>query len=211
MPCRPRQGGAQRTRGRWRTGPPPNRFLHPRGCYLNDADSPFFLADLADSMQPLAIMKALILLTLANATPLIAKNIFGNRLAHPLDGGIRFLDGQPLLGESKTIRGIALSLLVTSAFAPLLGLEWRIGILVGSLAMAGDLFSSFIKRRIRLPAGSRATGLDQVPESLFPLLACRNALSLTAVDIGVSVVAFLAGELVLSRLLYKYRLRDHPY
>jgi CDP-2,3-bis-(O-geranylgeranyl)-sn-glycerol synthase len=162
-------------------------------------------------MQPLAIMKALILLTLANATPLVAKKLFGNRLSHPLDGGIRFLDGQPLLGESKTIRGIALSMLVTSAFAPLLGLEWRIGLLAGSVAMAGDLFSSFIKRRIHLPAGSRATGLDQVPESLFPLLACRNALSLAAMDIGVSVVAFLAGELVLSRLLYKYRLRDHPY
>ena len=162
-------------------------------------------------MQPLAIMKALILLTLANATPLIAKNICGDRLAHPIDGGIRFLDGQPLLGESKTIRGISLSLLVTSACAPLLGLAWTVGMLVGSVAMLGDLFSSFIKRRIHLPAGSRATGLDQVPESLFPLLACRHALSLTAVDIAVCVVAFLAGELVLSRLLYKYRLRDHPY
>jgi CDP-diglyceride synthetase len=162
-------------------------------------------------MQPLVIMKALILLTLANATPLIAKRLFGSRWSYPIDGGIRFLDGQPLLGESKTIRGIALSVVVTSACAPLVGLEWRVGALAGSVAMAGDLFSSFIKRRIHLPAGSRATGLDQVPESLFPLLACRNALSLTAMDIAVSVVAFLAGELLLSRLLYKYRLRDHPY
>jgi len=162
-------------------------------------------------MQPLVITKALILLTLANATPLIAKKLLGNRFSHPIDGGTRFVDGHRLFGESKTIRGIALALLVTSACAPLLGVDWTIGALAAGAAMAGDLFSSFIKRRIHLPAGSRATVLDQVPESLFPLLACRHALSLTAVDIAVSIVVFLVGEVLLSRLLYKYRLRDQPY
>jgi len=77
--------------------------------------------------------------------------------------------------------------------------------------MAGDLFSSFLKRRMRLPAGGRATGLDQVPESLFPLLACRAALSLTLLDIAVGVGIFLVGEVVLSRLLFKAHLRDRPY
>lgn len=162
-------------------------------------------------MQPLAIIKALILLTLANTTPLIAKRLVGNRFSYPIDGGMRFLDGEPLLGESKTIRGVALALLVTSISAPLVGVDWRIGLRVASVAMAGDLFSSFIKRRTHLPASSRATGLDQVPESLFPLLACRKALSLTAVDIVGTVVAFVVGEVLLSRLLYKHRLRDQPY
>ena len=77
--------------------------------------------------------------------------------------------------------------------------------------MAGDLFSSFLKRRISLPTGGKATGLDQVPESLFPLLACRSALPLTAVDVVAAVVIFLAGGLLLSRLLYHLHLRDHPY
>ena len=162
-------------------------------------------------MQPLAIIKALILLTLANTTPLIAKRLVGNRFSYPIDGGMRFPDGEPLLGESKTIRGVALALLVTSISAPLVGVDWQIGLRVASAAMAGDLFSSFIKRRTHLPASSRATGLDQVPESLFPLLACRKALSLTAVDIGGTVLAFVVGEVLLSRLLYKYRLRDQPY
>jgi len=77
--------------------------------------------------------------------------------------------------------------------------------------MAGDLFASFLKRRMQLPAGSRATGLDQVPESLLPLLACRSALSLTALDITVVVVAFFLGEVFLSILFYKLHFREHPY
>jgi CDP-2,3-bis-(O-geranylgeranyl)-sn-glycerol synthase len=77
--------------------------------------------------------------------------------------------------------------------------------------MAGDLVSSFLKRRLRLPAGARASGLDQVPESLFALLACRHALSLTAGDIAAGVVIFAIGDVLVSRLLYKFHVRDRPY
>ena len=142
---------------------------------------------------------------------MIAKDILGDRFAIPIDGGAKFVDGRPVLGSSKTVRGIFLSILVTSAFAPIVGMDWKIGALVASVAMAGDLFSSFLKRRLNLPAGGKATGLDQVPESLFPLLACRSALSLTALDIVAGVAIFFVGELLLSRLLYHFHLRDRPY
>ena len=162
-------------------------------------------------MQIPLILKLLALLTLANGTPLIAKNILRHHFSYPLDGGLRFVDGRLLFGPSKTIRGIVLSILVTSAGAPLIGLPWILGALVAAVAMAGDLFSSFLKRRIRLQSADRATGLDQVPESLFPLLACRNWLSLTAVDIAVTVALFFIGEILVSRLLHKLHLRDRPY
>jgi CDP-archaeol synthase len=161
-------------------------------------------------IQILVILKVLLLVTLANGAPVLAKDILGDRFAWPIDGGIGFL-GRPVFGKSKTIRGIVLSVVVTSAFAPLIGLNWQIGLRVGSMAMAGDLFSSFLKRRMNLPAGSRATGLDQVPESLFPLLACRNALSLTAVDIVAGVMLFFIGEVLLSLLVYRLGLRERPY
>ncbi len=162
-------------------------------------------------MQPLVILQLLILLLLANGTPVIAKRVWGHRFSSPLDGGVRFLDGRPLFGPSKTVRGILLSILVTSACAPIVGLEWKIGAVVGSAAMAGDLFSSFLKRRMHRPPSSRATGLDQIPEALFPLLACRTMLALTIADIVVGVAVFFIGEIVLSRLLYKLGLRNHPY
>ncbi|MCW5698927.1 MAG: CDP-archaeol synthase [Rhodospirillales bacterium] len=156
-------------------------------------------------------LQLLFLLLLANGAPVIAKRVWGRRFSHALDGGVRFFDGEHLFGPSKTIRGVFSSVMAASACAPILGLEWKIGAVVGSAAMAGDLFSSFLKRRLHLPPSSRATGLDQIPESLFPLLACHWMLALTVVDIAVGVALFFIGELVVSRVLYKFRARRHPY
>jgi CDP-2,3-bis-(O-geranylgeranyl)-sn-glycerol synthase len=135
----------------------------------------------------------------------------GDCFAIPIDGGSKFVDGRPVLGSSKTVRGIFFSILVTSVFAPVISLDWKIGFLVASVAMAGDLFSSFLKRRINLPAGGKATGLDQLPESLLPLIVCRSALLLTALDIVAGVAIFFVCDLLLSSLLYHFHLRDHPH
>jgi CDP-diglyceride synthetase len=162
-------------------------------------------------MQLLHILQILVLLTFANGTPIVAKKIFGSRFALPLDAGIIFFDGRPVFGASKTMRGIVVSILITSAIAPFIGLDLTIGAIVASSAMGGDLFSSFVKRRLNFPPSSQALGLDQVPESLFPMLACRDALSLTIADIALGVGIFFIGELILSRLLFRAHLRDEPY
>jgi CDP-2,3-bis-(O-geranylgeranyl)-sn-glycerol synthase len=93
----------------------------------------------------------------------------------------------------------------------LIGMGWQIGLLVAIFAMAGDLFSSFIKRRKRLAPSSMALGLDQIPESLLPTLACATVLPISALDIGAIVALFFAGELLLSRIFYRFHLRDRPY
>jgi CDP-diglyceride synthetase len=162
-------------------------------------------------VHPIIILQLLILLALANGVPVLAKKLLGGRLSYPLDGNLSFVDGRPLFGRSKTMRGVVLGILASAAGAPLIGLEPEIGILVGSLAMAGDLVSSFVKRRLDLPPSSRASGLDQIPESLLPLLACRDPLSLTIGDIVVGVVLFSIGDIVFSRVLFAFRLRDRPY
>ena len=162
-------------------------------------------------MDYVTLAKILILLSLANGSPVIAKRIFGETYAAPVDGNARFVDGRPLLGPSKTIRGVVISLLVTALGAILLGLQFWLGLLVASTAMAGDLFSSFVKRRLNLGPSSKATGLDQIPESLFPLLASRSALSLTALDIALACAFFFAGQVLLSRLFFWLRWRDRPY
>jgi hypothetical protein len=162
-------------------------------------------------MQLLVVLKLLTLLTVANGAPVFAKNVLRDRFACPVDGGSRFVDQRRLFGPSKTVRGVVVSVVLTAACAPVLGLPWKVGATVGSLAMAGDLFSSFLKRRMALPAAAKATVLDQAPESLFPLLACRHALSLAVADIVVTMVVFFVGEIVVSRLLYKLHLRDRPY
>jgi CDP-archaeol synthase len=162
-------------------------------------------------MQVWVIMRLILLVIVANGTPVIAKKFLGNRFSYPVDSGVRCHDGQPLFGASKTVRGILLSVLASMVGAYLMGLGCRTGALLGGAAMSGDLFSSFLKRRMKLPISSRAIGLDQVPESLFPLLACRRRLALTALDTAVAVVVFFVGETLISRILYKFRLRDRPY
>jgi Putative integral membrane protein DUF46. len=156
-------------------------------------------------------LELLFLLALANGSPVVAKWIFGNYCSWPLDGNIKFVDGHPLFGPSKTVRGILVSIFVTSACASLLGLTLKLGLVVSTMAMAGDLFSSFLKRRLGLQPSSRAVGLDQIPESLFPLLACIQALSLTALDIIAGTAIFFIGEMVLSRALFRLHVRDRPY
>src|SRR5215469_17601668 len=158
-------------------------------------------------MHPFAIAQLLFLLMLANGTPLIVKKILGAHYSYPVDCGLTFTDGRPLLGRSKTFRGVVFAFVVTAAGALLIGLAWEIGLLIGIFAMAGDLFSSFCKRRLNLPSSSRASGLDQIPEALFPALACRHLLALAPVDIAVCVAIFLVVEVVRSRLLYAFRLR----
>jgi hypothetical protein len=68
-------------------------------------------------MQLLHILQLLALMTLANGTPILAKKIFGPRLSSPLDAGTIFFDGRPLFGPSKTIRGILICVLITTAEA----------------------------------------------------------------------------------------------
>jgi CDP-diglyceride synthetase len=90
-------------------------------------------------------------------------------------------------------------------------LEWKVGALIGIMAMVGDLFSSFLKRRMALPSSSMAVGLDQVPESLFPLAASRLLLPLSILDIAVAVIFFFIGDLMLSRILFALKIRDRPF
>jgi hypothetical protein len=68
-------------------------------------------------VHPVIVLQLLALLVLANGTPVVAKKILGNRLSYPLDGNVGFLDGRPLFGRSKTIRGVVLGVLAAVAGA----------------------------------------------------------------------------------------------
>ncbi len=155
--------------------------------------------------------KLLLLLMVTNGTPIIAHKLFGCRLEAPLDAGMQCFDGRPLFGSSKTIRGLFLAIVVTTLCAPLFGFSWGIGLIIGSTAMMGDLLSSFTKRRLGFAPSSMVLGLDQIPESLLPLLACMIPLRLSWQSIAIVVVVFFASELLCSVVLYRLRIRQRPY
>ena len=162
-------------------------------------------------MQWLLILKLVILLTVANGTPVIVGKLFGNYFNQPLDGAVKFVDGRPVFGHSKTIRGIILSLVAATVTAPALGFAWTSGLIIASAAMSGDLLSSFLKRRLSLPPSSRATGIDQIPECLLPTLTIRSTLGLGAFDVVSVVIIFFLGQVILSRLFFRWNIRNRPY
>ena len=163
-------------------------------------------------MEDLSLaVRLLCLLGVANSAPILGKRLLGSRWSQPLDGGLRFLDGRPVLGASKTVRGVVLAIVASAAAAPVLGVSAKIGAVVGAGAMAGDALSSFVKRRLGVPSSGRAPGLDQIPEALLPLLAARAPLGLSPAQIAGVTIAFLALEPPLARLAYRLGLRDRPY
>jgi CDP-2,3-bis-(O-geranylgeranyl)-sn-glycerol synthase len=148
-------------------------------------------------MNIIEILQVLVLLAFANMTPVVAKKIFRDFGATPLDGGLSLADGHRLFGSSKTIRGAAGSLLASSIGAPLVGLPWHVGALVAVSAVVGDLLTSFCKRRMGLAPSHRTIGLDQVPESLIPALTSTFVLPLTLLDVATITIVFSAAALAL--------------
>ncbi len=153
----------------------------------------------------------LLLLLAANGTPLLVRMALGKRWRRPLDAGRVLADGRALFGPSKTLAGLVAALLASTLLALILGFGWSVGLLVGGFAMLGDLFSSFVKRRMGLRSSAMALGLDQVPESLFPLVVCAPLLDLSWTQVSLLTLAFLISELLLSRLAFHLGFRQHPY
>lgn len=159
----------------------------------------------------MGIPLSLLLLLTANGGPIMACYLLGKRAGWRVDAGLAFFDHEPLFGETKTWRGIAVAVAGCMLLALSLGYPGILGARFATYAMLGDLFSSFIKRRLHIPASGRATGLDQVPEALLPLWMLRQELALNPVDIVIVVIAFFLLEQVLSRILYRWHIRNRPY
>jgi CDP-diglyceride synthetase len=157
------------------------------------------------------IFKLLILLVIANGMPVIINKIMGSRYSWPVDKGLSLSDGQRLLGNAKTWRGVCSAIFFSTVAAVFLGIEPSTGALFGALAMVGDLLSSFIKRRLMRTDSSRARGLDTVPESLLPLWLLKDSLALNLIDIMAIVGLFFLIEEFISPVLYRLHIRNQPY
>ena len=157
-----------------------------------------------------AVLSCLLLLLIANGTPVITLALLGNRYARPLDNGRRWRDGRFLFGPTKTIRGVVAAVIAAAIAGLALGLPFTTGAVLGLYAMLGDLGSSFTKRRLGFNSSHSVPVLDQLPESLVPVLGVKGRLALTGPDIFVIVAGFFFLELLLSKLLDRLQRHDHP-
>lgn len=103
----------------------------------------------------------------ANASPVL---VGGGK---PIDGGRNWRDGKRLFGDGKTWRGFlggvsigtvvgVIQYLITPDFYGSLQKALLLAFLLSFGALVGDLVGSFIKRRLDLPRGYPAVGLDQL-------------------------------------------------
>ncbi len=153
----------------------------------------------------------LLLLLAANGAPVAGQFLLGSRGALPVDNGLTLRDGHPLFGASKTWRGLLLALAACGAASAFLGYGAGFGLVLGALSMAGDLTSSFIKRRMGLASGARSTALDQLPEALLPSGYAVFALDLDGWWVIALSLAFMLGQMVISLPLYWLHNRKSPY
>ena len=110
----------------------------------------------------------------ANGAPVI----FGG--GRSIDSGKLFIDGKPLFGSHKTIRGFIAGLAIGTfvgwlqeAIAPAAGFpkgSVLLGFMLSLGAMIGDLAGSFLKRRLSLDPGAPLPIIDQIDFALMALL-----------------------------------------
>lgn len=159
----------------------------------------------------MGIFDIVFLLLVANGSPILAECLLRKKLSIALDTGLLFTDGQPIFGTSKTVRGIAASIIGTAVAALVIGQSPTIGLVLGTAAMIGDLASSFMKRRLRLAPTSRSTGLDYVPEALLPALVLAAFSDLTAADVVAITAIFVLSAIIISPVLHTFGIRKQPY
>jgi CDP-2,3-bis-(O-geranylgeranyl)-sn-glycerol synthase len=144
--------------------------------------------------------RALLLVAIASSAPWAIGRALGRRWAAPVDLGRVLRDGRRLFGAHKTWRGVAAGVGACALVAPLCGLDAAVGAGVGAAALAGDLASSFVKRRLDRRPGTEVPGLDQVPESLLPLALFAGPLGLGPAEIALVVAVFVAGDMLAAPL-----------
>jgi CDP-2,3-bis-(O-geranylgeranyl)-sn-glycerol synthase len=142
--------------------------------------------------------RALLLLILANSLPWIAGRMLGPRWGVPLDLGATLPDGRRLLGSHKTWRGVAAGVGGCALAAAVVGLPRWTGAAFATLAMLGDAFSSFCKRRLGIAPGRDLPLLDQLPEALLPLLVLHASLALNPTGIAAVAGAFTLLDMLAS-------------
>lgn len=140
----------------------------------------------------------------ANAVPVI----FGGGL--PIDLGRNFIDGKRVFGDGKTYKGffsgVLFGILIGLIEFFLLGDIFILLIAIGASlgTMFGDLFGSFIKRRIGLDRGKPSLVLDQLMFIIFALLFSYNYIISSGTYVDLISIPSIALILLITFFMHKF-------
>jgi len=142
---------------------------------------------------------------LANATPVLLGG------GGPLDGGRTWRDGEPLLGDHKTVRGTISGLAAGTLTGILQGVPLR-GVLLAVGAIGGDLIVSFIKRRLKLKPGALLPLADQMDFIVFAVILLSIFQPLPGWDRIIAIlVATLPIHYLTNVIAWLLKLKSNPW
>lgn len=137
---------------------------------------------------------------MANGIPILARWWLGKQFSLSIDAGYLLSDGYPIFGTSKTWRGLLLGILSASLLAIAFEFSIIFAIIFPLLSLLGDLFSSFIKRRLKMLSSRPFLGLDQIPEAILPLLFGAFWLGYSFVTVTIVTLSFFLLNIMTSPL-----------
>jgi CDP-2,3-bis-(O-geranylgeranyl)-sn-glycerol synthase len=91
---------------------------------------------------------------LANMVPVFIKG------THPIDFG-KEIRGKRIFGKGKTLEGLISGTFIGGIIGLLFG-NWQLGLVIGLGSLLGDIFESFLKRRVGIKSGQPWWGFDQL-------------------------------------------------
>ncbi len=145
----------------------------------------------------------------ANAAPVI----FGG--GKPLDYGRPFIDGKPIFGPHKTIRGliagILIGLIATLVLNLLISYDISIGVVTSIGAMIGDIAESFFKRRFDLKPGYSLPLADQLDFVLGALTFSFMVSPPTPLTVLLVTIVTPPIHLLTNLLAYLFGLKKNPW
>ncbi|RLG52615.1 MAG: CDP-2,3-bis-(O-geranylgeranyl)-sn-glycerol synthase [Thermoproteota archaeon] len=139
----------------------------------------------------------------------MAPVIFGG--GKPVDLGKRWLDGRPIFGSHKTIRGLVSAWIAGWITGLAIGAP-EYGALAGVAASLGDLLGSFIKRRMGIPPGEKAPFLIDQLDFMLPAAAVAYAmLSVDIVEVLIAILITPVLHVLTNTIAYLLGLKPHPW
>jgi CDP-2,3-bis-(O-geranylgeranyl)-sn-glycerol synthase len=142
---------------------------------------------------------------IANATPVVLSG------GGALDRGRNWIDGKPLFGDHKTLRGTVSGL----AAGFLIGLAQGspfMGVLLSVGAIGGDLIVSFFKRRINLKPGALLPIADQMGFIIFAVILVGFTEQAPSWDQVVGIlVATLPIHYLSNLVAWALKLKSNPW
>ena len=140
----------------------------------------------------------------ANSTPVVLGG------GPPVDGGESWVDGKPILGKNKTIRGCLSGILVGTLVGFLQG-----NLLGGSAqatgAILGDLLSSFLKRRYDLTPGSSMPIVDQLDFITLAVILSHPFQATNLLSVAIFMIITVPIHYATNYIAWLLKLKKNPW